>query len=445
MPSTGAKKTLDALFFEWVDETAFRDSRERAFLNALVFGVLRWRGRLDWIIAHFSKTGVKKIHPQVFNILRLGLFQVIYLDRIPVSAAVNTSVELAKTYAAPWVVRYVNGLLRNAAQKYPKVPFPDIFRQPAAALAAICSFPEWLVKRWLRRFGLKETRALCDAVNRIPPLTIRVNRPKTTRQKVINALKPKAKEIETAKYAPDALMLWGADPSIFTSNSFQVGEFAVQDEAAQLVGWHLNPKPGEFVLDACAGLGTKTGHLAQLMQNSGKIVAIDQKNEKLMQLRQEMERLGVSIVTTQALDLNRSLSVQSLPTGFAQFDRVLLDAPCSGLGVLRRNPDTKWTASGQFGRYQKRQIKFLHHLAPYVKPSGVLVYSVCSTEPEENEAVIKGFLSKHTDFCVDNDLRSLPPFMEELAGTNGSVKTFPHRNQMDGFFSIRLKKIAGNR
>jgi 16S rRNA (cytosine967-C5)-methyltransferase len=434
--------TLDALLCATSAETATWDSRERALLNALVFGVLRWRGRLDWMIAFFSKTGKKKIHPVVFNILRLGLFQIIYLDRIPVSAAVNTSVELAKSHAAPWVVRYVNGLLRNAARNYATVPFPDMAKQPAAALAANCSFPPWLVNRWLKRFGPEETRAACEAVNRIPPLTLRINRLKATRAKVIQALEAKAEKIERTRYAPDALMLWGADPSLFTSKSFQSGDFAVQDEAAQLVGWHLNPKPGECVLDACAGLGTKTGLLAQLMQNRGKIMAIDHKNSKLNQLRREMDRLGVSIAEDVVLDLNRPLAGQKPPAGFGPFDRVLLDAPCSGLGVLRRNPDTKWSAGTDFQRYQKRQIKFLHHLASCVKPMGVLVYSVCSTEPEENEAVINSFLAAHAEFRVDDDHSRLPPFLKALMRASGWVKTFPHRNQMDGFFSIRLRKMS---
>ena len=182
-------KTLDSVIEDVFRKKNFFSRKDRALLQALVFGVLRWRCRLDWIIDYFSETRLNRIDPKVLNILRLGLFQIIYLSRIPVSAAVNTSVEMAKTAAAPWVVRYVNGLLRNAARKYQNVPFPDIDKNPVKALAAEKSFPKWLVKRWLDRFGLKDAVLLCDAINTIPPITVRCNTLKTNREKLMKAVK----------------------------------------------------------------------------------------------------------------------------------------------------------------------------------------------------------------------------------------------------------------
>jgi 16S rRNA (cytosine967-C5)-methyltransferase len=430
--------TLDSLLEDVFREKTLFSKKDRALLQALVFGVLRWRGRLDWIIDYFSKTRLNKIDPKVLNILRLGLFQIIYLDRIPVSAAVNTSVEMTKTAAGPWVVRYVNGLLRNTVREYRHVAFPEVDKDPAKALATKKSFPKWLIKRWLDRFGLKETGLLCDAINTIPPITVRCNTLKTSREKLLEAFEGYAEKIEITNYAPDGVFFFNPKISIPKIEAFEKGLFQVQDEAAQLVTLFLNPQPGEIILDACAGLGGKTGHIAQRMKNSGRLVAMDKDENKLLRLESEMHRLGVSIVRTCIHDLSTPLNREH----FEKFDRILLDAPCSGLGVLRRNPDTKWRVSQQTPAYcQKRQSLFLDNLAHLVKPSGVLVYVVCSMEPEENESVIKGFLDKHAQFAIEKRPAELPFEARSLVTGNGYLKTFPHLHNMDGFFSVRMKRI----
>ncbi len=432
------RNTLDNLLEDVFREKTLFSKKDRALLQALVYGVLRWRGRLDYIIDYFSKTRLNKINPNVLNILRLGLFQIIYLDRIPVSAAVNTSVEMTKAAAAPWVVGYVNGLLRNAVREYGYVTFPDVDKDPVKALATKKSFPEWLIKRWLDRFGLKETGLLCDAINTIPPITVRCNTLKTNRKKLVKALERYAEKIKITNYAPDGGFFFNPKRSIPNIEAFENGLFQVQDEAAQLVTLHLNPQSGETILDACAGLGGKTGHIAQMMKNSGRLVAMDKDENKLMRLESEMHRLGVSIVTTRIHDLSSPLNREH----FGKFDRILLDAPCSGLGVLRRNPDIKWRASQQNLAYcQKRQALFLDNLAHFVKPSGVLVYAVCSMEPEENESVIKGFLNKHGKFAIEKKSTGLSFDACSLVTRDGYLKTFPHLNNMDGFFSICMKRI----
>ncbi|MFO7972250.1 MAG: 16S rRNA (cytosine(967)-C(5))-methyltransferase RsmB [Desulfobacterales bacterium] len=430
-------KTLDSLLEDVLREKTHFSKKDRALLQALVYGVLRWRGRLDWIIDGFSKTRLNKINPNVLNILRLGLFQVVYLDRIPVSAAVNTSVEMTKAAAAPWIVRYVNGLLRNAVRGYTDLVFPDVGEDPVKALATKKSFPEWLVKRWLDRFGMKETGLLCDAINVIPPITVRCNTLKTNREKLVKALKESAEKIGITNYAPEGVFFFNPKRSIPNIKAFKEGLFQVQDEAAQLVTLLLNPQPGETILDACAGLGGKTGHIAQLMKNSGRLVAMDKDENKLLQLESEMYRLGVSIVTTRIHDLSTSLDREL----FGKFDRILLDAPCSGLGVLRRNPDIKWRALRQNpANYQKKQAMFMDNLANLVKPSGTLVYAVCSTEPEENESVIKGFLNKHANFAIEKKSSGLSCDACSLITRDGYLKTFPHLNNMDGFFSVCMKR-----
>jgi 16S rRNA (cytosine967-C5)-methyltransferase len=430
-------KTLDRLLEDVLRGKPHFSKKDRALLQALVYGVLRWRGRLDRIIDYFSKTRLNKINPMVLNILRLGLFQIIYLDRIPVSAAVNTSVEMTKAVAAPWIVGYVNGLMRNASRKYGDVVFPDVGKDPAKALATKKSFPEWLIKRWLDRLGLKETGSLCDAINTIPPITVRCNTLKTSREKLVKALEESAEKIGITNYAPDGVFFFNPKRSIPSIEAFKEGLFQVQDEAAQLVTLVLNPQPGEAILDACAGLGGKTGHIAQIMKNRGRLVAMDKDGNKLRRLESQMHRLGVSIVTTCIHDLSIPLNREQ----FGEFDRILLDAPCSGLGVLRRNPDAKWRVSQQTpSNCRKRQALFLDNLANLVKPSGILVYAVCSTEPEESESVIKDFLNKHDEFAIEKETTGLSFDACSLITPNGYLKTFPHLNNMDGFFSVCMKR-----
>lgn len=428
------EQTLDALLCD-VDEHGWLDQRERGFLNALVYGVLRWRGRLDWMIGQFSKTRLKKIDPGILNILRLGLFQMHYLDRVPASAAVNTAVALAKKSAPPWVVKFVNAVLRKLADGHAALPDPAESRNDARSLSAGKSLPRWLVARWLRRFGPAETRALCDAVNEIPPTTVRTNTLKMNRSALVDRLAGETAQLWSTHYSPEGLSFTGPKTPIGQMGAFLNGEFQVQDEAAQLVAHILAPQPGETILDACAGLGGKTGHIAQLMKNHGRIVALDINEQKLRQLSDEMRRLGTDIVDTVEADLTTSGK-----NIIEQYDRILLDAPCSGLGVLRRNPDTKWSVSEtDLNRCGRRQSALLEQLAPRVKPNGVMVYAVCSTEPEENELVVDDFLAEHGDFEIappDFDSMLDPAFFTP----RGCFRTFPHRHRMDGFFCARFRR-----
>jgi len=434
--------TLDRILEDVQNKGLFLSRRDQALFYALVYGVLRWRGRLDWIISHFSKISLKKIDPVVLNILRLGLFQIIYLNKIPVSAAVNTSVEIAKSFASSPAAGFVNALLRNVAGEYKKVPFPDPDKHPAHNLAVRKSFQEWLIKRWVNQFGLKETEALCDAINTIPPITVRTNSLSTTRDDLAKRLAGNVQQIENTTYSPDGIRFIKPDRSIPEITAFKDGCFQVQDEAAQLVACLLNPRPGDTVLDACAGLGGKTGHIAQMMKNTGKLLAMDNQDNKLQRLESEMKRLGISIVTTCNYDLASPFDRQFSYMGFSKFDCILLDAPCSGLGVLRRNPDAKWLISNnKFNRYKTRQINFLDNLAQLVKGSGALVYAVCSTEPEENEEVVKGFLNIHPEFVVNNKLEGLPKNVYSLINKNQYLKTYPHINNMDGFFAVCFKRV----
>lgn len=422
-------KTLDFIMEDFHDSLDLRDKRDRAFLQALVYGVLRQRSRLDGIVGHFSKTGLRKIKPEILNILRLGLYQILFMDRVPASAAVNTSVEMAKSVSAPWTVRFVNAILRRAAAD----PLPR-----ASSPAEEKSIPEWLFSRWTNRFGKDDAMAVIDAVNAIPPITIRTNTLRIKRESLLSTFSGHASGIFPTEFSPEGISFQAPKGAINDMPGYHEGFFQVQDEAAQLIGHILSPRPGETVLDACAGLGGKTGHSAQLMNNTGTLYAMDRDPRKLSRLENEMGRMGITMVTTCCHDL--SAPPDQFPQ--ASFDRILLDAPCSGLGVLRRNPDAKWRISeSDFERLQWTQRRLLYNLSPYLKPAGTLVYAVCSCEPEENERVIDNFLTSQTDFQPE-PMDTSDHIPKDCITENGYFRTYPRRHSMDGFFAARLKKTS---
>lgn len=445
------KKTLDHILDATLTRAGNLPQRDKNLIYTVVYGVLRYRNRLDWILGHFSRTGLNKLDPEVLNILRIGLFQVVHLNRIPESAAVNTAVDLTKSLKKPWLTKFVNAVLRAAIREYRDLSPPEMENDPALAISIEKSMPGWLISRWIPRFGVPQTLLLCNIINSIPPLTLRANTLKTTRSALLESGTSHLRCMEPTEYAPDGIRLnhpqetvtssvaTPAAPPVTSIEGFREGFFQIQDEAAQLVTLLLDPQPGEIVMDACAGLGGKTGHIAQQMKNTGKIIALDISPDKLERIHPEMTRLGISIVETRIHDLNRPLN--SNWTG--EYDRVLLDAPCSGLGVLRRNPDIKWRASlDRLERCQVRQIGFLERISRLVKPCGILVYAVCSTEPEENEAVVAAFLRNHSEFAIEKNPGGLSPQIRSLMGPDGYLRTFPHLHAMDGFFAIRFRRSA---
>jgi 16S rRNA (cytosine967-C5)-methyltransferase len=423
-------------------ETAFRQiedipQREKNLAFTIVYGVLRNRGRLDWILGHYSRTRLDKLDPEIRNILRIGLFQVVYLSRIPPSAAVHTAVDLAKTLKKPWLAKFVNAVLRAAVGKYPELTLPDEKTDPVSAIAIETSMPPWMIHRWIPRFGLSQTRSLCQSMNDMPPLTLRINTIKTTRSAFLESADTCAYRMEATSFSPDGVRLEQPKEPVAALAGYREGFFQVQDEAAQLVTLLLDPQPGETILDACAGMGGKTGHIAQRMNNTGKVLAMDVRPDKLEIIHPEIRRLGISIVETQVLDL-------SLPAETSRIeacDRVLLDAPCSGLGVLRRNPDIKWRSSpDRIAHCRARQIDFLNRASSLVKPSGILVYAVCSMEPEETESVVTAFSGDHPEFSIEKSPAELSPYIRSLITPEGYLRTFPHLHVMDGFFAVRFRR-----
>ena len=431
------KTTLDAVLWEFSEHQGQLTKRDRALLNTLVYGVQRWRARLDYILSRFSRTSIQRLDPVVLNILRLGLYQLIFLDRIPKSAAVNTSVEMAKTAGPAWLAGFVNAVLRKAAEQHTTIVYPDPKTDLQDALSVEKSLPSWLLRRWLKRWGQTAAELLCDVINVPPPITLRTNILKTSRQELAKALTPLVDRLYPTTFAPDGLCLFNPRMPIAELGPFREGWFSVQDEGAQLVSLALDPQPDEHILDACAGLGGKTSHIAQLMRNRGSIVAVDIDGRKLASLEADMLRQEIWIGSTH----QRDLLAPPAPNDLTGFDRILLDAPCSGIGVLRRNPDTKWSAKqANLKRHYKQQVNLLNVLAPLVKAGGLIVFAVCSCEPEENEEVVQAFLQNHPEFAIEQHFPGLPPQAATVVSPEGYVRTYPEHRDMDGFFCARLRR-----
>ncbi len=431
------KATLDAILDDLTPMLTGLSRRDRALFNQLVYGVLRRRLRLDAVVAAYADRPFKKISPPILNILRIGLFQILFMDRIPASAAVNTSVNLVRARKASKAAGFVNALLRNALRDPDRFRVPDALDSPVDHIAVAHAFPHWLASRWIGRMGLAQTDRLCAAMNTIPPITLRCNGLKNNLAELVKSLSDQAEAVEILDTVPGGVNLIRPRLPIPEMKTFVDGRFSVQDGAAQLISLLLSPQPGETVLDACTGLGGKATHLAQIMDNRGAIMAMDNVDTKLTRLENEAHRLGVSIIRTRHMDLNQSLAFETLP----RFDRILLDAPCSGLGVLRRNPDAKWSCQpADIARLAKQQARFLDHLAPLVKKNGFLVFAVCSMEPEENEGVIKTFLKNHANFAIigahSMEEKTVLPFL----GEDGFFRTAPHMDHLDGFFAARLQR-----
>ena len=407
---------------------------DRGLFAELVFGVLRRQGTLDHILSTLLDQPLPRLKIQTLIILRVGLYQLLYLDRIPESAAVNESVNLAKKLS-PRTASLVNAVLRNYLRRRETIIFPDPVTSPAASIAARHSHPEWLVKQWLNQLGEAETELLAMASSERPPLTLRTNTLRITPDGLLAKFTEKGISAVKCAFSPLGLQLEGRH-HIQGLPGFRDGLFVVQDEASQVAGALLDAQPGESVLDSCAAPGGKATHLAQMMENRGELLAMDVSPAKLPLITETVERLGITIIRTLAADL-----LKNAPFGEDRFDRILLDAPCSGLGGIRRNPEAKWRlATGDITRMAGTQKAMLIKAAIMLKPGGTLLYATCSTTLEENEEVVQDFLSHHRGFVLEN-LGELFPVLSKLCTSNGLFRTWPHRHSMDGFFAARLKKL----
>jgi len=403
--------------------------RDAALAMELVYGTLRWQRYLDWILAPHSRRRLETLDARVRVILRMTAYQIALLDRVPTFAAVNDAVTLAPR--TPGVKPFVNAVLRSFARRGPHEREPAAPRDPLEALATRCSFPTWLAARWVARFGREEAEALMRASNERPPLTLRANALRTTRDALAERLAAEeGLAVRPTRHAPEGLVVGpGGAPASW--RAFGDGSFAVQDEASMLVGRLLAPEPGATVADVCAAPGTKTTHIAELMADRGRVLAFDREPERLARVREAAARLGITVVDA------RDGAVDVLAPGFRDAcDAVLVDAPCSNLGVLRRNPEVKWRRQpSDLGPASRQQSEILAAAATMVKPGGRLVYATCSLEPEENEAVVSAFLRARPEFAIDAPDKFVLPL-----DPDGWLRCRPDRHGTDGFAAVRFHR-----
>ncbi len=421
------------------------DARDRRLCMELTYGVLRRQASLDWRLNHVTDRPVARLPVPVRVALRLGAYQLLHLDKIPPSAAVHESVTLAAGRHDRASVRWAgltNAVLRALTRHAPPA-LPDCSTDPVRALAVRASCPAWLVERWLARYGDSLCEQLCQATLLVPPLTLRTNILKGTREDLLAKFFQAGLLVRPTPISPVGVIL-EKQGAVTELPHYQEGLYYVEDEAAQLVPPLLDPQPGERVLDACAAPGGKSTHLAEIMENSGEIIAVDRSEARLRLLRENCARLGISIVRPLEHDWCRPAGgSRNAALDERSFDCALVDAPCSGLGVLKRHPEAKWQrGAALLAGHHARQLSILDQVASLLRPGGRLVYSTCSTEPEENEYVIEQFCSNYAEFQRE----SIEPWLPEGRGTlltsQGYLSTLTSMPSMDAFFACRLRKAG---
>ena len=411
-------------------KTSELNGPDKALLYEIVHGVTRWQGRLDWILNGFYKGQFSKAIPNLKNGLRVALYQILFLDRIPDHAAVNEAVEFVKKLQGQKPADLTNAILRNIIRSKNAIRYPDPNEDILGYLSAYYSHPAWMVKRYLDRFGRVETEKLLNANNEKPYLTLRVNAIKTTIQDFKSLLEQVNLKYRPGKFLEEFVQLQNLT-NITAWDYYTKGYFNIQDESAGLAVRLLDVEPGMNVLDMCAAPGGKTAYLGSLMKNTGKIIAIDRYDGRLKLVRKNNERLGLTIVDTVESD---ALEFESEP-----FDRVLADVPCSGTGTLSKKPDIKWKKDiFDLRRMSDMQLKLLSKAATLVKKDGVVVYSTCSIEPEENFEIVKKFLESHPNFKFESAKSKVS---DNLVDENGCIQTYPHKHLMDGAFAAKLVRI----
>jgi len=407
---------------------------DRALVTELVYGVQRWRGMLDWRLAPVLDRPLAALHPTVRQLLRLGTYQLARLTRIPDFAAVDETVSLAREVGAARASGYVNAVLRRVAAE-PRRPTPDAAGDPLAYWIGPGSHPAWLVERWLRRLGREEAGALMNANNQVPPLTVVVNRLKADTGEVERILRGAVPEVVSGRFIPGSFAFRGAG-SPRDLPGFAQGLFLPMDEAGALPVLALDLAPGQHVLDACAGGGGKSALIAACVGPTGRVIALDRSPRAIRRLSEATARLGLASVHPTLYDAREAGGAWA-----GRFSRVLLDAPCSGLGTLRRRPEIKWRRRPEdLPRAAALQAELLAGVAGAVSPGGLLIYSTCSLEPEETDEVINAFLRRHTAFALEAPGQDLQVFADPAR--EGILRSWPHRHDTDGFFVASLRRGA---
>jgi 16S rRNA (cytosine967-C5)-methyltransferase len=416
--------------------TSNLDVRDRALLTEITYGTLRWRGAIDARLTRHLSRPLADLDPPIRNVLRLACYQILYLDRVPQFAAVNEAVELAKGFRGHKSAGFVNAVLRSLLRQR-RENNPISFDQSVASLAAQYSHPEWLVQRWVGEFGADVAAALMRANNEKPPLVLRVNRLRCTREELLARFSNAGIEATATPYSPHGIFLPGGG-AIDNLPGFVEGLFQVQGEASQLIAYLLSPLPGERILDACAAPGGKSTHIAELMHDEGEIFAVDSSARGIEKIRQNVTRLELKSVRPMRADATE----ENDELAGVLFDRILVDAPCSGLGTLREHPEIKWQRDEKdVQRLSRLQQKVLRWVAQHLKLGGILVYSTCTLSRDENEQNVESFLAEHKQFELQDAAGYLPETAKHMV-RGPYFQALPHRDNTDGFFATRMRRVS---
>ena len=408
------KKELDTL-----------EAKDKGFANELIYGTIKWRLRLDYVLDQFSKTPVKKMKPFVRQLMRMSVYQILFLDKVPASAAINEAVKIMHKRKMSNLSGFVNGVLRNIDRNKSEITYPN--------LSVYYSIPEWIITRWMKYYGEMETKAICESLSQRARVCIRINTLKTTKDKVKALLPEEGITVLEEGFLPESLYIH-APSGIHHSPSFKAGLWTVQDESAMLVGHVLGPEKGDEILDVCSAPGGKTVHLAELMQNEGHIIGADIHEHKIELIEKNAKRLGAFIVEGKLQDgmlINEDWK--------EKFDKILLDAPCSGLGIIKRKPDIRYakdeTAIRDINNIQRKLLK---NAINYLKKDGILVYSTCTLTQEENQNMVEYALS--LGLQLDAIPYDMPACLKPYIKDNAYIEILPHVTDTDGFFMARFRK-----
>ncbi|HYT56348.1 MAG TPA: 16S rRNA (cytosine(967)-C(5))-methyltransferase RsmB [Verrucomicrobiae bacterium] len=430
------KAYADILLDQALKATTLNE-RDRALLTELTYGTLRWRGNIDGQLSRYLRQPLAKTDPLIRNLLRVSVYQLRFLNKIPDYAAVDEAVELARNHSGGKSAGFVNAVLRNFLRGKDRVIGLAPKAESVAGLAVTYSHPEWLVKRWIDEFGAEAAKTLMRANNERATLVLRVNYLKCTREKLLDRFLEAGIKAEATQWSPQGISVLSG-PAVDKLPGFAEGYFQIQGEASQLVTYLVSPLSGERILDACAAPGGKSTHVGEFMKDEGELVAIDISARGIAKIRENAARLGLKSLRVLSADASAELADKFRKP----YDRVLVDAPCSGLGTLRGHPEIKWHRDeNDIRRLSRLQSKILSRVAGYLKPGGVLVYATCTLSREENEEIVESFLAHHKEFELEDAARYLPGQATHMVREKYFV-ALPHRDNTDGFFAARMRKVC---
>lgn len=410
---------------------------DKALLNEISHGVIRWLRRLDWFLNGFYRGNYEKCLPEVRNAMRVALYQILFLNKIPYSAAVNEAVEFIKRTHGEKHAGVINGLMRTIIRTLDNLVWPTREIDEVNYLGIVQSHPNWMVKRWINRFGFDDAVLLCEENNKRPVMSLRVNNINISDQEFENYLKEKNINFRKGNFLGN-FFTTKTMSRIYTDDLFMKGFFSVQDESAGLVSKLVDPKKDELILDVCAAPGGKSAHMSELMSNGGKIIAVEKYLSRLEVMKRNVERLGVKNIVLIHDDICEPKTKELKEALIGKADKILVDAPCSGLGVLSKKPDIKWKRELEdIFKLQKLQLEILEKSLKYLKPEGAIIYSTCTTETEENMDVINLFLNAHPEFYIADARKFVD---DRVVNRDGCIELLPHVHKIDGAFSARLER-----